>query len=104
MSTTPRHRAAVAPLKHAVQRYLKRKGLNGPDVHYYSKRAWQERGEPFGNDAPLSMTFEGGLNHVLNYPETRAAQQVRTDLEDLAHAHGFWWEQGYAWSLHFYAL
>jgi hypothetical protein len=97
-------RVATAPLKRALQRYLKSKALDGPDVHYYSKREWQERGEPYGNDAPLSMTFEGGLNHVLNYPETRAAQQVRTDLEDLAHEHGFFFEQGFGWSAHFYAL
>lgn len=86
-------------MKRDIQRFLKRNGLDY-DVHFYSKSQWQARGEPFGNEAPLSMTFEGPLYDALNYGEW--GWRVRDELETLVHSHGFWMEQGYAWSAHFY--
>jgi hypothetical protein len=89
----------ITALKREWQRYLKRNGLD-IDVTWYSKTAWRERGEPYGNEAVLSLTFEGPLYDALNYGEYR--WRNRNELDEITRRHGFFMEQGYAWSIHFY--
>ena len=97
MSTTTR--VATGPLKTAIKRWLKASGMD-IDVDFYSKTAWADRGEPYGNDAVMSMTFEGPLYDALNY----GVYHARDRMERICAEHGFWFEQGYAWIAVLYRL
>jgi hypothetical protein len=72
----------------------------------YSKTSWRERGEPYGNDASFSMTFEGPLYEALNYGEWGGykAGGAVDFLTETSRKYGFYYERGYAWSAHFYPL
>jgi hypothetical protein len=76
-------------------------------VRYYAREAWRARGEPYGNDAELTLTLDGAtLYGVVNHTATNAAWAFREDdalhkyLEEL----GYYYELGYAWSLHLYRV
>lgn len=89
-------------LRHEIYEWVKKNRL-GPDVFFYSAADWQKRGEEYGNTAPLTVTFEGTLNHVLNYPRSEEDVRLyREFMEEIPERHGFYVEQGYAWSAHFY--
>jgi len=93
----------VTAMKNEIKRYLKRWGLD-TDVHWYSKTAWQERGEPYGNEADVSLTFEGPLYEALNYGEWGGFREggAVDFFAETARKYGYFFEQGYAWSGHFY--
>jgi len=100
VTTTTRPTTA---LKREVQAYLKKWGLDY-DVHWYSKTKWRERGEPFGNEADLSLTFEGPLYEALNYGSYGGyrAGGAQDFLAEVGRKYGYFFEQGYAWSGHFH--
>jgi hypothetical protein len=101
-STTQRPTTAI---KNEIKRYLKRNGMD-TDVAYYSKSEWQARGEPFGNEADLSMTFEGPLYEAINYGEWGGFRPdgAEATIHRIAESHGYYSEQGFAWSLHFHKI
>ena len=49
----------------------------------------------YNNPDTLTMTFEGPLYDELNYNRSN----TRRDLEQIFAQYGFYFEQGYAWSL-----
>ena len=79
------------------KQFLKENELD-VDVGFYTKEEWCARGEPFGNTAEISMTFEGALYEVLNYDGGDLAEKFYA----IAEKHGYMVEMGYAWSAHFY--
>jgi hypothetical protein len=97
-TTTTRRRATVAPLRNALQRYFDRLDL-WHDAAWYTPSEWADRGEPFGNGAVLSLTFEGPLYSAIN---GEYGWSIRDRIVEIARERGFWFEQGYAWSVHFY--
>ena len=84
-------------LKQEYEKFLKDNELS-IDTCFYTQDEWKARGEPFGNKAELSLTFEGALYHVLNYHGGKLAEKFYA----LAAKHGYMVELGYAWSAHFY--
>jgi len=79
------------------KQFLRKNELD-TDVAFYTQKEWKDRGEPFGNDAVLSMTFEGSLYEVLNY----GGGELNDEFYAIAERHGYMVEMGYAWSAHFY--
>ena len=100
MPTTP---TPLASLKREVKAFIKRSGFDY-DMGFYNKSQWRARGEPFGNEADWSMTFEGPLYEALNYGSYggyRAGGAVDF-MAETARKYGYFFEMGYAWSGHFY--
>ena len=57
----------------------------------------------YANPETLSMSFEGGLNHVLN-GYTRGWVKLEEQFGKLFEKHGLYYEMGYAWSLSAYEI
>lgn len=74
------------------------------DVHFYTKDEWAARKETVGNNCELTMTFEGAFYHVYNHPSNPASSKLMWEFLELVKRHGYYAEQGYAWSLHFYPV
>lgn len=89
-------------LRGVVEDYLRRWGVGG-DNHFYTPKEWQDRGEEVGLYADLTLTCEGELNHLLN-GYVRDYRGIVADLENSLKKVGYWYELGYAWSVHFYKL
>lgn len=102
-TTTATAKREVTLLKNEVKAYLKKWGLD-TDVTFYSKTKWRERGEPYGNEAVLSMTFEGPLYEALNYGEWGGYREggAVDFFANVGQKYGLYFEQGYAWSGHFH--
>lgn len=73
------------------------------DTRFYTQEEWEARGEPHGNGAPLSLTFEGALYSVLN-GYNRAGGKLAEQFYAIAERHGYFVELGFAWSAHFYKI
>jgi hypothetical protein len=83
------------------------KWLNREDLTYdaalYSQRSWDdERREEYGRGALFTITTEGPLNQLLNYPQGKAAYDLIEKFEKYVRRLGIYYEMGYSWSLHFY--
>lgn len=57
----------------------------------------------YANPKTLSMSFEGGLNYVLN-GHTRGWLKLETEFIKLFEKYGLYYEMGYAWSLSAYEI
>lgn len=53
----------------------------------------------YGNDETVSMSFEGELNHALNYGMDK---KLVKEFNKIFDRHGCYYEFGYAWSLSVY--
>ena len=77
-----------------------------PYCRLYTQRQWHDRGEPYGNSAVGgTIVTEGGpLFAAVNYgyPADGDSQLLEKFTHFLA-THGYWFELGFHWSLHFYA-
>lgn len=89
-------------LKSAVVKYLERWSLKG-DNHFYSPKEWSARGEEIGVYADLTLTCEGEFNHTINGYMSDSRHLI-DDFNRTVNNAGFWWEFGFAWSLHFYRM
>jgi hypothetical protein len=89
----------VSSMQQDYEAFLKKHDLD-IDTHFYTQDEWQARGEPFGNNAELSLTFEGALYHLLNYHGGELADAFYA----IAGKYGYYVDLGYAWSAHFYKL
>jgi len=100
--TTTTQRPATA-MKNEIKRFLKRNGFDY-EVTWYSKAAWQARGERFGNEADVSLVFEGPLYEALNYGSYGGYREggAVDFFAETARKYGYFFEQGFAWSGHFY--
>lgn len=91
----------VGPFRRAMSRWIDWHNVRS-DVGYYSADDWKRRGEKYGEGAPIHMTIEGPLNHILNYPESEEDDDIGSDFYAFADDLGYRPEMGYAWSVHFY--
>lgn len=70
-------------------------------THFYSREEWAKRGEEFGQDSILTMTFDGNLLHdMLN--DLEAGSELISDLDRLLSGFGYGYEMGTSWSLSLY--
>jgi hypothetical protein len=53
----------------------------------------------YANDKTVSMSFEGTLNHILNYGQNR---KLENEFNKIFEKHKCYYEFGYAWSLSVY--
>jgi hypothetical protein len=91
------------PLAEALNAWLDADDrLRRGDARLFSPEEWNARGEGYGTTAELTLIIDGSpLFAALNYSEPR---QYYRELERIARRHGFWFELGHAWSVHFYRL
>lgn len=85
----------------AVMAWLKKKKLDH-DTTLYMPDQWKARGEKYGSNSLFTITTEGRLNHILNYPESKQDFKVIDDFSEFLKKLGIYYEMGYAWTLHFY--
>jgi len=71
------------------------------DISFYSRDQWQARGEKTCDDADMTMAFEGSFYAAWNINGT---DPLFNDFHNLINDLGYRYEQGFAWSLHFYKL
>lgn len=74
------------------------------DVKFYTKEKWVERGEMYGNESQMTMTFEGPFYHIYNNPEVKQDFQMLEDFNTILRKWNLYAEGGFAWSLHFYPI
>lgn len=98
-ATLKRHKPITA-LRSALEAYW-RQAECMTDVAFYTPEEWTARGEPYGQKALLHATFEGPLYAALNYGEP--SWDVHTRTHEIVAEHGYWFEMGFAWSLHVYS-
>lgn len=70
------------------------------DTSFYTPEEWKSRGEPWGDNSVLSITFEGELYNVINEGSYKEVNVLIDRLKEI----GYFGEQGFAWSMHFYPL
>ena len=88
----------IERMKYALTEWAIKEGVFD-DATFYTQREWKERGEDFHNDAVMVLVIDGsGLFHLLNYGCDT------TEFEDLVESFGFFYEQGYSWSVGFYPV
>lgn len=83
---------------------LRERCLLDSDLHFYTREAWCDRGEQYGRTADLTLTLDGAaLYDVVNFtmPELGPVQDA---FVEFLGSLGYWYELGYAWSLHMYPL
>lgn len=106
---TPKSYGSSANLKKQTQRLLSDLDLDH-DTWVYTQDEWRKRGEPYGNDAVLSIASEGGLYRLINGGPPRdelgrAAWQAEIDTFNAwLERYRLYYEMGFAWSFHFYPL
>lgn len=91
-------------LRDAVEEWLTQNELYG-DTTLYSRREWEDRGEPHGHTAHLTITAEGSnsLNRVYNYPSPGDGILLHK-FDALAASYGYYVSMGFSWSWHFYPI
>jgi hypothetical protein len=73
-------------------------------VDFYDQAAWRARGEDVGRSAILTMTFEGPVYRIMNYPNDKIEDKWQQAIYDIIEDFGCMAELGYAWSMHIYPL
>jgi hypothetical protein len=96
-------RGRVPPQARVVWQWLHDNELLG-DTFMYSRKAWIDRGETMGTDALFTITTEGEMYALFNYADSAWAYKKQDEFNELLKRLGLWYEQGYAWSFHFYNL
>ena len=88
-------------LKNDIRRWLRERGDTGAKI--LSIAEWKRRGERYGDNAAFIMIIEESpLYATLNYGED--GWKAQKELNTICQRHGFWYEQGYYWSLAFYEI
>lgn len=86
-----------------VWAWLKRRGLTY-DAAIFSRYRWDTvRNERYGRGALFTITHEGPLNELVNYP-SKAQMKVLRQFDAMLSGLQLFYEMGYAWSLHFYPV
>ena len=91
---------SVAELQRKVQDWLNYREFTD-DTMFWSRERWLARKENMCDDADLHLTTEGNLYELVNGNDE---DDLRGELNKLLERLGYWWEHGYAWSIHFYPL
>ncbi|WP_447881737.1 hypothetical protein [Serratia fonticola] len=88
----------LARMKHALTEWAIKEGILNEAV-FLTQKEWNARGEKLHNDALMVLVIDGsGLFSLLN------EGWDTTEFEDLIESFGFWYEQGYSWSMGFYSI
>ncbi|ANJ99429.1 hypothetical protein [Serratia plymuthica] len=83
-------------MKHAITEWAIKEGMFD-DAIFLTQKEWNDRGEELHNDALMVLVIDSsGLFSLLNHGCDT------TEFEDLVESFGFWYEQGYHWSVGFY--
>lgn len=99
-------------VKADVEQYLRSHGKSYArdgfmyDTSVYTKDEWRKRGEKLGNNAIVSIASDGPLTRLLNGHYHLGPTEMR-DIEELNQffeSLGLYAEQGFAWSIHLYAI
>ena len=72
------------------------------DVNFYTQEQWKARGEQYLKKAEFVMTAEGMLYQSFNYGDSKRDKRLYAGFDKLVKDHGYFWEQGHAWSFGFY--
>lgn len=99
----PKKLPHVEDVPNAVMAWLKKKKL-AFGASYYTAERWKERAEKYGQGSLFTITSEGPLNHLINYPESKADVKRLEEFEKFLESLGVYYELGYAWSVHFYRM
>lgn len=94
--------ATLSVLIRAINSFLDANGkvLRG-DARLYTKSEWRKRGEPYGNNAVCTLVIDGSpMYDVLNYGGS--GWQISERFHDMLGELGYWYELGFAWSVHIY--
>lgn len=111
-----------------IYKWCKRHDLWGDNIIYFDGKAWSkgevwagERGKKiaddlyeyenknpcdyfeYGNPDTLSMSFEGGLNYVLN-GYTKGSARLEEEFSGLFKKYNLYYEYGHAWNLSAYEI
>lgn len=111
-----------------IYEFCKKHGLWGDNTIYFDGKAWSNsetwtgvKGKKitedlyeyddknpsnyfeYANPKTLSMSFEGGLNHILNGYMPRCIK-LEEQFSKLFEKYGLYYEMGYAWSLSSYEI
>lgn len=101
-------------LANDIKKFIMSNKLNQDVRIYFNNKCYDfcDGGEPkviedikatsyfeYGNDETVSMSFEGRLNHILNYGESRS---IESKFNKIFEKHKCYFEFGYAWSLSVY--
>lgn len=92
-------------LKLAITSWLLRNELFVEGIAFYTRTEWALRGEPYGRNSVLAMTFEGSaLYQILNdsLGDRGLSARVEDDFRRMLSGLGYYFELGYAWSLSLY--
>src|SRR3954464_5943131 len=93
----------ILKLREALEAYWREQNVWGPDIGFYTPEEWfQQRGETMGSGGLLHVTFEGPLNHAMNMYDGQF--DVAEGTRALCERFGYWFEMGYAWTMHLYRL
>jgi hypothetical protein len=76
------------------------------DAKAYTAKEWRDRGEPYGKNSLATIVIDGSwLYDVFNaYDCAGFAQKVEMRFSNLLGGRGFFYEMGFAWSLHIYKI
>ena len=108
--------AKVADFHKCVQEFFE--NFHGDDLwcggmncKLYTMDEWVDRGERYGRKASGgTLVTEGAINHALNYGYQCSIEGFGGDGEwsfhneftEFCNKHGYYWEMGYSWTVHFY--
>ena len=84
-----------------IKQWLKAHNLD-TDVHFYTQEEWVKWGETYGIEADFTITTEGAFYTLLNDPYGKSAYALINEFSLLLDGFGYWYEQGYSWSIHLY--
>ena len=72
----------------------------------YTAKEWRNRGERYGKNSLATIVIDGSwLYDVFNaYDCSGFAQKAAMQFSDFLGLNGFYFEMGYAWSLHIYKI
>ena len=88
----------------AFASWSKWKGVEGKklaeDLYVYEDKNPLDYVE-YANPDTITMTFEGGLNHILN-GYISGWTKVEQEFSDIFEKYGYYYEMGYSWSLSVY--
>jgi hypothetical protein len=90
-------------LKMDVQDFLVKNELDY-DASVYTQKEWKQRGEKYGNDAPITIVSEGELYAILNDGGGRGAAALAKRFEKFLKSRDLYAEQSYAWAVHLYPI
>jgi hypothetical protein len=76
----------------------------GMNCKLYTQDEWQDRGEKYGLPATGgTLVTEGEINHALNYGYRGDFDwSFHNEFTEFCKKHGYYWEMGYSWTVHFY--